>query len=128
MEERAVLAVPLPAEYFPDGDDICRAAGTHLARELGAYLERAGHTIPDWARGGCLEDAWVHLESERRGGRYEFAIVYFPRGRGDWMAIQGSADPGGADRAAGLRELLRGFGAAYPGSEVLTQPEFEAQY
>jgi hypothetical protein len=128
-QERAVLALTLTPEYFPDGDDICRVAGMHLARELEAYLEREGHTIPAWVRGGGPEDAWVYLESERQGIRYRFTIVFFPRpGGADWMAIQGEAAPDRAGRQTGLRELLQRFGREYKGSEVLSFAEFDAQY
>jgi hypothetical protein len=128
LEERAVLALTLPPEFFPDGDDICRVAGTHLARELEAFLERERHTIPDWVRGGCTEDAWVHLESDCQGTQYRFTIVYFPRGKEDWMAIQAEADRARSNGEPSIRDVLQAFGAGYKRSEVLSQAEFDAQY
>ena len=81
-EPYAVLAVDLDPQHFPDGDDICLAAGSYLARELGTFLKQHGHDIPDWIQGGCEEDfgvvlewqAWHALADRLRGLNTRFEI------------------------------------------------------
>jgi hypothetical protein len=128
----AVLAFSLPEEHFPDDDDICRTAGKHIASELGPYLEKCGHSIPDWVKGGCEEDAWVHFESERRDVRYEFTIQFFPRGRRDTrsMAVCYGVRVGFWQRLFHgypvlatddpIHEHMRTFGATQEGAELMT--------
>ena len=139
QEPLAVLVVSLPEDKFPDGDETCRAACMHLAGELSNFLEQQGHMIPSWARGGCPEDCWVYVESECRGTRYRFAIMYFPRQGDDCsMAIQYGLRVGWwkwlfrikprLEANDPIHDLLRAFGERYTGCEMLTQPEFDRLY
>src|SRR5215471_18462558 len=85
----AVLAVDLSSDAFVAEDSACIAAGMKLSRELSAHLRASGHSIPDWLKDGCAEDAWVHLESAHGDNRYVYSIVYFPHGdHNNGMAIQ----------------------------------------
>jgi hypothetical protein len=138
-EPYAVLALSLPEAYFLDGDASCRLAGTYIALELGTHLEKHGHKIPPWVRGGCQEDAWVYLESECMGVRYSYTIVSFPRGDNlRSMAVQYDVAVGWLKRLFGatptisaddpIHALLREFGARYENSELLTRSEFRSQY
>lgn len=135
----AVLAINLPEAYFPDGDDSCRLAGTYIAMELGTHLQKHGHTIPPWVKGGCQEDAWVYLESEHLGVRYAYTIVFFPRGDDlRSMAIQYGVTVGWLKRLIGkqpkmpaddpIHDVLREFGARFEDSEFLTESEFASRY
>jgi hypothetical protein len=142
-EPYSVLALTLPAEFFPDEDDIARKAGVHVATRLGNHLAERGHSIPDWVRGGCEEDACVYLESEREGVRYDYVIVFFGReaGRGSdcrWMAVQYGTRVGLWARLWSrqpqlrvddpIHEVLREFGATHERFELLTQSEFRKEY
>lgn len=83
------LVVSVSNDHFPDEDDICLVAGTYLARQLESHLAGNGHTVPDWIRGGCAEDWGVYLESRKGKDRYQYRIMFFPRGSDDRsMAIQ----------------------------------------
>jgi hypothetical protein len=134
----AVLALTLAPEFFPEGDDICKFAGTHLAHELGEHLEKNGHKIPSWVRGGCQEDWGVYFESERQDVRYQYMIMFFPRGDVHGMAIQYDIRVGWFRRLFRgqpsipmddpIHEVLREFGTQYKDSELLTRPRFDALY
>jgi hypothetical protein len=138
-EPHAVLALTLPDQYFGDDDAYCLAAGTHIAKTLGQHLEAHGHVIPDWVRGGCKEDAWVHFESESNGVRYEYAIVFFPReDHSSWMAIQYGLRMPFWKRLFGrkpkltakdpIHRVLAAFGQTHERSELLTEKQFAVEY
>lgn len=142
-EPYSVLALTLPEECFPDGDDIARKAGLHIAARLGDHLAKHGHSIPDWVRRGCEEDAWVYLESERERVRYDYVIVFFPRETGAeddgrWMAVQYGIRRGlwaalwsGRPKLRAddpVHEMLRQFGAARERFELLTESAFRKEY
>ncbi len=134
----AALTLRLSPEFFPDGDDGSRVAGMHLAQELGKHLEMNGHAIPSWVKGGCEEDAWVYLESERSNVRYQYIISYFPRRDEDyWMSIHYDLNVGWLRRLFGassdipigdpIHNVLRDFGAKYKDSNLLTRSEVDAE-
>lgn len=135
----AIVAFSLPSELFPEGDESCATAGSYIARELGQLLSTHGHSIPAWAEGGCREDGWVHLESERAGIVYGYDILFFPRPEdtqsmairygpraGFWQRLFRGDPPLMSDDP--LREVMKHFASRFTRPEVLTGDEFDAQY
>lgn len=135
----AVVAFSLPGQHFPEDDDVCATAGSYIAKELGTYLEKNRHTIPDWVKGGCREDTWIYLESQRNDVTYFYDILFFPRSRDTQsMAVRYGVKVnflrrifrGGPQLSSDdpIHEVLRSFGAQYDRFEVLTGREFDARY
>lgn len=133
----AVLLVRLPAEFFSDSDHLCLTAGTHIAQELGSHLEKHGHTIPVWVRGGCEEDWGVYLESEEADSRYQYAVGFFPdsndsrtmavhyeRKVGFWRRLLRGCPP--LEIHDPIHDAMRSFGTRYEFSELLTEEQFES--
>lgn len=138
VEPPAVLAVTLPDEFFPDGDDICKKASTHIATELIRCLEGHGHRIADWLKpGGCQEDWGTYLRSTVGEVRFEYFIGFFPRPDGNdrCMFIQYGIKTGlwrrifkGREKLSmnhPLHAVLQKFGGEFSASELLTEREFE---
>ena len=136
-EPYAVLIVRLPSEYFLVDDELCHATGTHIAQELETHLEKHGHTIPDWVKGGCEEDWGVYLESEKGDSRYQYAIGFFPdsddgrtmavhyeRKVGFWRKLLRGCPP--LEIHDPIHDAMRSFGARYELSELLTQEQFDS--
>ncbi len=134
-----VVAFSLPEQFFPDGDDACTTAGTYVAKDLGIHLEKHGHAIPEWVKGGCREDAWVYLESQRNNATYHYDILFFPRSSdaqsmavrygirvGFWRRIFGAELQLKADDP--IHELLRSYAAKHEKVEILTAREFNSRY
>lgn len=136
----AAIAFSLPVEFFPEDDDIARTAGLHIAKELGSFLENNGHTIPEWVRGGCEEDAWVYFESQRGDVGYSYDILFFPRSKNDTesMAVRYGLRVGLLRGLLGrypplppddpVHEEMKRFGVRFDGFEFLTGSEFDARY
>ena len=135
----SVVAFSLPEEYFPDDDDTCVTAGTHIAEELGGHLEKHGHIVPEWVKGGCREDAWVYLESQRNGVRYFYEFLFFTRsGDTQSMAVRYGVRVsfwrrlfrGEPELAADdpIHEVLRTYGVQHEKFELLTASQFNAEY
>jgi hypothetical protein len=138
-DSHAAVAFSLPEQYFPDGDDVCATAGTYVAKELEIHLEKHGHSIPEWVKGGCQEDAWVYLESRRDDVIYYYGIMFFPRSSdaqsmavrygikvGFWRRIFGAESQLSANDP--IHELLRSYAAKHEKVEILTAREFDSRY
>lgn len=134
QEPYVAVVVSVPAQYFADDDDICHAAGTHVAQALQACLVKAGHQIPDWVEGGCREDWGVYLESEIAAKTMRYAIEYFPHlspDQEEQMMIQYDERPGCPDSRRPLladdplHDTMRGFAEGWPSHRLLTQADLE---
>jgi hypothetical protein len=135
----AALVVSLPEQHFSDDDDICAGATTDLAVHLEAHLVEKGHSIPDWIQGGCAEDWGTYLRSRKGEVRYDYQIMFFPRGSdarsiaimygvrvGFWRRLFGrqprleASDP--------LHQVLWEFGAKYERPQLVTQAQIDAEH
>ena len=136
QEPCVAVVVSVPARHFADDDELCHAAGTHVAEVLETYLVAAGHQIPDGVEGGCGEDWGVYLESEIAAKTMRYAIEYFPHlspDQDEQMMIQYQQRSGCPDSRRPLladdplHDTMRGFGEKWRSHRLLTQADLDSE-